>query len=66
MRSSESNVLPFKEFCKERKRWKSDGERSELYGGYGNTPHHVATIFAEGPNLCMVSHCRGETPHPYD
>ena len=28
--------------------------------------NHVATIFAEWPNLCVVSYCRGEIPHPYD
>jgi len=33
MRSSEANVLPFK-VCKKRKRWKSDGARSGLYGGW--------------------------------
>jgi len=47
MRSSEANILPFKEFCKERKRWKSDGARFGLYGGCVTHPNHVATIFAE-------------------
>jgi len=46
MKSSEANVLSFKEFCKERKRWKSDA-RFGLYGECVTHPNHVAIIFAE-------------------
>lgn len=48
MRSSEANFLLFKEFCKERNKWKSDGARSGLYSGCGNT-FQKATIFADLP-----------------
>jgi len=46
--SSEANVLPFKEFCKKQKRWKSDGARSGPHTVDVVThPNHVAKIFAE-------------------
>ena len=54
MRSSEANVL--QEFCKERKRWKSDGARSGLYGGCGNTSQQkLLQQFLPSDQTCVWS-----------
>lgn len=60
----QSWTFSLNEFCNDRKRWKSEGARSD--GGWGRTRQPIPTIFDKLSNTHEAANCLDETRRPSD